>query len=418
MKKFLFLIFAFTIILTGVISPTAKAQEQPQEIQMLIDGVPVAFDLQPVIADGRILVPFRAVAEAFNMNVTWDGDDQTITASDGKISVKLQIGNETVYRNETAVTLDAAPVVFDGRTLIPLQFFNEVFNSHIEDLRLVKITSPPELMTVTGFYALGDQETSSWTDLFGKVYPAEGIGNTDIVSVLALGWYSLDGKGSLLSDSDSGWRRPDGWEDILKTAGKYNLKTEMVVQATDGDGTLTSLLTNQAAMDKAVSGITKESLSYQGVNLDFEGLGWSDEGEKLTAVRSDFAKFVRLLSGELKKNGRSLTLTLHAPNTSYKGYDYQVLGGLADRIIIMAYDYGSQPEPLNLVIQAVEMAKQSVPAEKLVLGISIPSETADSILSKVGVAKRYNLQGIAIWRLGLVSDEMWTALKSSVRSRR
>ena len=418
MKKFLFLIIAFTIILTGFISPPAKGQEQPQNIKLLIDGLPAAFDIQPVVADGRVLVPFRAVADAFNVNVTWDGDDQTITASDGKISAKLQIGNETVYRNETAVTLDAPPVVIDGRTFIPLQFFNEIFNCHVEDLRLVKITSPPELMTVNGFYALGDQATSSWTDLFGQAYPDESIGNTDIVSELALGWYSLDGKGSLLNDSDSGWRRPDGWEDILKAADKYKLKTEMVIQATDGDGNLTSLLANQAAMDKAVSSIAKESLSYQGVNLDFEGLGWSDEGEQLTAVRSDFAKFVRLLSGELKKNGRSLTLTLHAPNTSYKGYDYQVLGGLADRIIIMAYDYGPQPEPLNLVIQAVEMAKQSVPAEKLVLGISIPSETADSILSKVGVAKRYNLKGIAIWRLGLVSDDMWTALRSSVSSRR
>lgn len=49
---------------------------------------------------------------------------------------------------------------------------------------------------------------------------------------------------------------------------------------------------------------------------------------------------------------------------------------------------------------------------------SIPSETADSILSKVGVAKRYNLQGIAIWRLGLVSDKMWTALRSGVQPRK
>ena len=146
-------------------------------------------------------------------------------------------------------------------------------------------------------------------------------------------------------------------------------------------------------------------------------MGWSDEGEKLAAVRSDFARFVSLLSVELKKSGRSLTLTLHAPNSAYKGYDYQALGGLTDRIIIMAYNYGPQPEPLDLVIQAVEMAQKSVPVEKLVLGVSIPSETADSILSKVGVAKRYNLQGIAIWRLGMVSDEMWTAMRGSVRPR-
>lgn len=421
MKKLLFLIMIFTVMLTGIFPPPVKAQELPQVIPVFIDGLPVVFDVQPVIANDRTLVPFRAVAEALNVKVTWDGANQTVLASDGKISVKLQIGDETAYLNETAVILEAPPVILDGRTLIPLRFFSEAFKCQVvwdEALRRVKITSPLKLMSVTGFYALGDKETSSWTNLFGKAYPAEGIGNTDIVSILALGWYSLDEKGSLLDDSDSGWRRPDGWEDILKAADKYNLKTEMVVQLTDGDGTLTKLLTNKAAADMAISGIAKESLLYGGVNLDFEGLGWSDEGEKLAAARSDFARFVSLLSGELKKSGRSLTLTLHAPNSAYKGYDYQVLGGLADRIIIMAYAYGPQPEPLDLVIQAVEMAQKSVPVEKLVLGVSIPSETADSILSKVGVAKRYNLQGIAIWRLGLVSDKMWTALRSGVQPRK
>lgn len=414
------MVMVFSAILTGVFTPPVKAQEQPQVIPVLIDGLPVVFDVQPVNADGRILVPFRAIAEALNVKVTWDSATQTVLASDGKISVKLHISDKIAYRNETPVTLEAPPVILDGRTLIPLRFFSEAFNCRVawdEVTHSVKIASPLKSMTVTGYYALGDKETSSWANLFGKAYPAEGIGNTDIVSVLALGWYSLDEKGSLIDDSDTGWRQPDGWEDILKAAGKYNLKTEMVVQLTDGDGTLTKLLTNKAATEKAISGIAKESRLYEGVNLDFEGLGWSDEGEKLTAVRSDFARFVRLLSGELKKSGRSLTLTLHAPNSAYKGYDYQVLGALADRIIIMAYDYGSQPEPLNSVIQAVEMAKKSVPVEKLVLGVSIPSETADSILSKVGVAKRYNLQGIAIWRLGLVSDKMWTALRSSVQPR-
>lgn len=421
MKKVLFLLYAVTtVILAGLFPPPAQAQEQ-QAIPVLIDGLPVVFDVQPVFANDRILVPYRAVAEALNVDVAWDDANQTVTAWDGKMSVKLQIGNQTAYRSESPVTLEAPPVLLDGRTLVPLRFFSEAFDCQVvwdEAARGVQITSPPKHMAVTGFYALGDEETSSWTNLFGQAYPAAGSGNTDLVSALALGWYSLDERGTLLDDSASGWRRPEGWEDVLAAAGKYNLKTEMVVHLTDGAGALTGLLTSQAAMDKAISGIAKESLSYEGVNLDFEGLGWRDEGESLTAVRSGFTGFVRLLSGELKKNGRSLALTLHAPNSAFKGYDYRALGEHADRIIIMAYDYGPQPEPLDLVIEAVEMAGAAVPAEKLMLGISAPAETAESIQSKVGVAKRYNLQGVAIWRLGLVSNEMWNALRSTVQPRR
>ena len=126
-----------------------------------------------------------------------------------------------------------------------------------------------------------------------------------------------------------------------------------------------------------------------------------------------FNRFVLLLSERLRSSGKTLTLTLHPPNSYYRGYDYGALGELADRIIIMAYDYGSKPEPVHLVLQAVEMALQEVPQQKLMLGISAPYETPQSILTKVGIAKRYNLSGIALWRLGLVPAEMWSALRTT-----
>jgi len=79
--------------------------------------------------------------------------------------------------------------------------------------------------------------------------------------------------------------------------------------------------------------------------------------------------------------------------------DYQALGELAGRIIVMAYDYGPKPEPINLVLQAVEEATALVPANKVLLGISTPGESPQSLLAKIGIAKRYNLGGIALWRL-------------------
>jgi spore germination protein YaaH len=269
-------------------------------------------------------------------------------------------------------------------------------------------------MSVIGFYALGDTQTSSWTNLFGAPYPQTAAGNTALVSELALGWYSLDGQGNLLTQSRTGWQRPDGYEDVLDAARAYKLRTEMVVHVTDEDGTITNLLTNQVAMQRAAAGISEEANLYGGVNLNLEGLGYRDTGAQLQAVQNSFTSFISLLSEQLQTAGKTLTLTLHAPNSAYKGYDYKALGKVADKIIIMAYDYGSKPEPVNLVIQAVETAKAVVPVEKLVLGISAPSETPESLLTKVGIAKRYNLDGIALWRLGVVSDEMWQVLKTTV----
>ncbi|MFZ5631773.1 MAG: stalk domain-containing protein [Bacillota bacterium] len=420
MKRFIVFTLVLMVILAGGLLPPAFAGQPAQQIPVEIDGLPVAFDVNPVIQNGRTLVPFRALAERLNVRVTWEGTTQTVIAEDGKISVRLRVGNRTAYRDGAAIDLDAPPVLLNGRTLIPARFFSEAFGCLVtwdDTAKRVKITSPPRPMTVIGFYALGDSETSSWSDLFARAYPHTGPGNTDLVSHLALGWYSLDREGNLLTRSRTGWERPDGWESVLKAAGEYNLKTEMVLHLADGDGTISSLLTDQSAMARAVGEIAREARLYNGVNLDFEGLGWKEEGARLKATRDSFTGFVRLLSGQLKAAGIELTLTLHAPNSAYKGYDYQRLGELADWIVVMAYDYGPVPEPAALVTEAVEAAKSVVTPGKLILGISAPTETPESILTKAGIAKRYNLNGIAIWRLGLVSDDMWNSLRTTILSR-
>ncbi|MDN5361812.1 MAG: hypothetical protein PWP70_859 [Moorella sp. (in: firmicutes)] len=425
MKRLLLITLIVMATLAAGFPLPALAQEPGGQIPVLVDGLPVTFDVPPVIQEERTLVPFRAVAAALNVQVNWDGNTRTVSATDGKNAIRLQVGNQTAYRNNSPILLDVAPQIISGRTLIPLRFFSEAFGCQVnwdDAINGVRITSPPKEMAVIGFYALGDPKTgtSSWTDLFGKPYPETAVGNTDVVRELALGWYSVDKDGNLLTRSRTGWQMPEGWVQVLASAWNYKLKTEMVVQVTDGDGTLSSLLANEAAMARAATDLTQEARArgYHGVNLDFEGLGYQDSGAQLQIVQDRFTRFVGLLSRELKAAGLDLTLTLHAPNSVYKGYDYKALGALADRIIIMAYDYGSTPEPVSLVEEAVTMARAAVPSSKLVLGISAPTETAASILGKVGIAKRYNLGGIALWRLGLVSDTMWEALRTTVVPRR
>jgi len=409
-------IFCLPLLCAGPAGPAFAGREIP----VLVDGLPVSFDVKPVLQNGRTLVPFRAIAEALNVAVAWDGATRTVTASGGQTTVRLQIGNSTAYHNDAPVVLDVPPVIAGGRTLIPVRFFSEAFGCKVDwdaAARAVKITSPPRPMTVMGFYALGDSATSSWTDLFQKPYPAAGPGNTDVVGELALGWYSLDEKGRLLTRSRTGWQRPDGWEKVLEAARSYNLRTEMVVHLTDQDGAIVNLLSDAGAVSRAVKEIAAEAGRYHGVNLDFEGLGYRENGEQLAATRAAFTAFASRLAEKLHAAGLGLTLTLHAPNSVYRGYDYRALGEAADRIVIMAYDYGSKPEPLNLVLQAVQEAATAVPPAKLLLGISVPSETPESIITKVGVAKRYHLGGIALWRLGLVPGDMWQALRTTVRPR-
>lgn len=415
MKRFLYFLLVYVVIASVNITP---ALAQTDSIKVKIDGLPLSFDTEPRLEQGRLLVPFRGIAEALNISVGWDEVNRLITAKNDHTLIKMTVGNPQAYVNEIVSLIDVPPEIYNGRVLVPARFLGESLDCQVQwddNTRTVSITSPPKTMQLLGYYALGDEKTSSWTDLFGVAYPQTGFGNTGVVSDLALGWYSLDVDGNLLTDDPSGWRRPPGWEEVLNAAEDYKLETQMLVFVTDGGGKLRQLLNNEEAVERAVNAIIKEARHYKGVNLDFEGLGWNDDPNQLVSVKTDYNNFARELASRLHKENRELTLTLHAPNSAYLGYDYKTLGQVADHIVIMAYDYGSKPEPNSMVQQAVEMALIEVPADKILLGISAYNETESSIISKIGIAKRYDLGGIALWRLGLVSDEMWTNLANNIK---
>lgn len=423
-KHFFIYILAFALIV-GILPVQAFARDdEPAPISVYLDGFKANFDVPPTIIDGRTLVPFRAIAEILGILVEWEDATKTIRANQGDTTVILQIGNPTAIKNNMEIPLQVPPIIIDGRTLIPLRFFSEAFGCEVgwEDAtKTVSITSPVKEMKITGFYGLGAPgATSSWEDLFSKAYPERTAGHTGLVSTMAFAWYTMDSEGNLKWDNSSGWRKPSGFGDVLAAAEEYGISTEMAINMTDTGAAIRSLLTDEAAVQRAVEGIAAEAAAYDGVNLDFEGLGWGDSGEELEAVRVGFTRFVEVLSVRLKASGVKLTLTLHPLNSEYLGYDYSDLGKLADTIIIMAYDYNMSPspEPVARVRQAVEMALDQVPAQKLLLGISTHNETAGTIGEKVGIAKRYNLQGIALWRLGLVGGDIWAALGKTVRAGR
>lgn len=411
----------FVLFISLFLSLNHQTEASTPVVNVFLDGLPISFDVPPQIVNGRTLVPFRLIAEAININVSWDGNTRIISASDGKTRIMLQVDNKVAQINDLPFPLDTPPVIVDNRTLVPLRFFSEAFGCEVNwypETRAIRISSPPRDINVIGFYALGAGAASSWLELFGVPFPEIASGNTDIVRELALGWYTIDEQGNLLTrTSRHFWRRPPNWEMVLSRAKEFGLRTEMVVHETNRDGFLTAFLSNEQAMSRTVAAIVQESSLYHGVNLNLEGLGRYASGDMLQQIRDSFTHFIGMLALPLREAGKTLTLTIHPPNSSYRGYDYQALGELADRIIIMAHDYGPKPEPLNRVVRAVEMALEDVPAEKLILAISTPSETSESILEKVGVAKRYRLQGISLWRLGLVTDDMWKSIRQTITRR-
>ncbi|MGE5453931.1 MAG: stalk domain-containing protein [Methylocystaceae bacterium] len=398
-------------------SQLAMASSQPA-ITITVDSKLVKTEVSPIIRSGRTMVPLRAVGEALHLQVGWNPVNQTINLTGTGLNLILTIGNQNALLNNGPLQMEVPPFIVNGRTMVPLRFISEAIGCEVnwnEGKQLVAINSPPAPLKVIAFYALGNSENSSWNDLFNATYPDVSQGNTGIVNEVALGWYTLDQDGILSNQSQSGWSQPQGWEDVLQATKQFDLDTQMTVHMTDKNSAIMNLLTNEEAQDSAVISITQTAALYNGVNLDFEGLGWNDTGVDLIRVQELFSQFVNKLSLSLHQSDKTLALGLHPQNSSYLGYDYRILGTMADQIIIMAYDYGPKPEPLDKVKQAVTMAQLLVPSKNLYLGISVPSETPESMGEKITLASNSKLGGIAIWRLGLLTDSMWDQLKSNPR---
>ena len=89
------------VMIFMVIATLTVAAQNP--VKILINGVELETDVAPVIQDGRVLVPIRAISEKFGADVSWDPDNYVvhINTSDNKDDYKGEIEFEDgFYRPE------------------------------------------------------------------------------------------------------------------------------------------------------------------------------------------------------------------------------------------------------------------------------------------------------------------------------
>ena len=106
--------------------------EANRPIALTLNGRPLTTDVAPVIRNGRTLVPFRVIFEALGAQVEWDERANTVAGYYGPSFVLLQPGNTRAWRTGTEINLDVAPVIIQGRTMVPLRFVAESLGASVE----------------------------------------------------------------------------------------------------------------------------------------------------------------------------------------------------------------------------------------------------------------------------------------------
>lgn len=138
---------------------------------------------------------------------------------------------------------------------------------------------------------------------------------------------------------------------------------------------ISTLVNDQAVQQKLIGQIfnTMEEKGFAGINIDFEYI--------LPQDREAFADLVANVREQAAPLGYPVSVAL-APKTSsaqegvlYEGMDYGLLGGAADSVLLMTYEWGytygppMAVAPANKVREVVEYAVTQIPAGKIDLGI-------------------------------------------------
>lgn len=137
---------SFTV--SNAASTSNTIAERP-DIQVIINGVKGDYTNNPIIVNGRTLLPLRELLTYLGVanddqHIIWDSKEKSVTALKDKVKISLKVGDANAKVNDEDVTIDAAPVNYNSRIFIPAKFVAEAFGMYVtwnDDTKTVQMQS-------------------------------------------------------------------------------------------------------------------------------------------------------------------------------------------------------------------------------------------------------------------------------------
>ncbi|UQZ84668.1 Protease inhibitor precursor [Paenibacillus konkukensis] len=148
----------------------AAAADKP--IRVFLDNKQINFEVDPVLENGTTLVPFRPIFEKLGLEVGWDEETQTVTGTKEGLTIRLVIDDTEASVNDVTSTLELAPRLVEGNTLVPLRFVSEASG---KDVNWVQSSSTAYLKSRKG----SSSTSSGSVDGGPSSTSSGGVGGTD-----------------------------------------------------------------------------------------------------------------------------------------------------------------------------------------------------------------------------------------------
>ncbi|MCD7724500.1 MAG: glycosyl hydrolase family 18 protein [Clostridiales bacterium] len=288
--------------------------------------------------------------------------------------------------------------------------------------------------------------------------------NTKSVNVISPTWFTLsDNEGNFTSFAS---------QDYVDKAHAMGLEVWALVGNVESqDVSMYEVLAGTSVRTHLIDGLIEAALQYDldGINIDFENIGL-DAGEP-------FIEFIRELSIPCREYGIVLSVDNYVPMAHTDYYDREEQGIVADYVVIMGYDehYKGSEEAgsvasIDFVEQGIANTVAQVPAEKVInaipfytriwetTGTTVDSqavgmemaqqyledhgittrwdettcqnygeyqsgdsyyqiwlEDEESIRVKLNIMEKYEIAGVAEWKLGFETASVWDVIEEYMK---
>lgn len=142
MKKAIAAFCSSILFVTLGLLPTGAGASQ-SGISVTLNGKAISFTQAPQLVNGRVLVPYRPIAEAIGAGVRYDAATKTVAVTKDSNNYLLPLTSKTATINGTQVALDVPAVLVSGQTFVPLRFVSENLGLGVQyhqDTRTVALT--------------------------------------------------------------------------------------------------------------------------------------------------------------------------------------------------------------------------------------------------------------------------------------
>lgn len=426
------------------------------------DGVYLSIGLVANYTDIRAEAYDGDVNKRVFINNNWDAQNEAAVKKDGNVRVKGGVKSPIV----TWIAQGAKVTVLESLEKWSRVRTEDGFIGYVETRRLGEAESQVPVSTfkapVYTSISMDKPVCMAWHQITlpeGNASFDSYVANTSGLNVISPTWYELtDNEGNFSSLAD---------ETYVKKAHDKGLKVWALINNFSPDVNTEVLMSKTSVRRKLIEALMAEVERYglDGLNLDFEGI------KEEAGVH--YVEFIRELSIPCRKKGIVLSVDNYVPTSTNQFYNRKEQGIVADYVIVMGYDEhyaggdAGSVASISYEENGIKDTLASVPKEKVVSAIPfytrVWTEKADgkttssslgiakakewvsqnnvklywqeelgqyygelqteeglkkvwmederSIGLKMDLIKKYDLAGVACWKLGFEPAELWDEVR-------